>query len=1309
MSGAAEAPVMDWSQKNLTEAFKLGKQKMNIYFQINGKKGEEQIPYILKASNDEGLRRYNTFQFTEQEKKDPKLLWSRFEDQLRITKPNFRAARLDLHYYYQKKEETLDEFVTRCKTKSAECDFSKEEEIERIIEQILASTPIPEFQKFLLDKPKGYPLTDVLAEGRKHETAFLNIKMIKESRGAAGGASTNTEISFIKKKNVCLRCGKDHARTRNACPAINSKCYTCGKIGHWEQCCLANKKKPQRGHSLSRNRDQRGRSLSRNRDQRRPNKDRSQSRGRFDKPKKEKDYRKKPIHTLKYYDDSDSDSSTYDNIDYSMITVDSMQKEDMTERKEAFVFLRLKSSSEKKQRYRLKAKVDSGAAGNTLPVRIFKKMFPDQVDEQDKPIGLDPVQNATLWSYSDNKIQCYGTLNLQIRSDDKKEDFQTAKFYVVDVQGPACIGLVLSQKLGLITLHCSVTQDEPQKSHERNTSTKPVLNNTKELIAEYPEQFDKVGNFPDKAHISVKEGSQPYIDPPRKWKIHMRESIEEELQRMEKMGVIRKVTQHTDWWSSFVASTKSDGSLRICLDPKKLNEALKRCPHKIPTLDEISYKLNSAKYFSKLDAKTGYWSVNLDEESQLLTTFRTPNGRYCFCKLPFGLSVSQDIFQARMDNILEQCPGTIGIADDVIVYGATEDEHNKNLHNLMNVANKSGLMFNSKKCVVKQPEISFFGMIYGKDGVKPDPKKVHDLKKMPTPESKKQLEEFLGLINYLSLFIKNLASESSALRDLTKQDVPFEWQEDHEYIYQKLKNMICEDAKLKFYDPKAPLQLQVDASMRGLGACLLQPDKDDNGHYGSEYRPVAYASKSLSPTQSRYANIEREMLAVTFGIKRFEVYLYGRQFEVVTDHKPLIMICQKPLHAAPSRLQKMLVDIQGYNFKITHHPGKTIGLVDSLSRLLNPEDKKDIKLDVRVVMLNFSENKIKDIQQCTREDSVLCELIETIIVGWPENIKQVPTDIRQYWSYRDELAVENGVILKGERVFIPEPLRKKTLNILHTGHLGIEKTRLRARRDVYWPNIHKDIERMCKECQTCQEYMPSQSHEKLQPTEVPTDKWQILGTDLFSIGQDNYLIVADYFTKYPYVEKLPNPAPSEVVVNATRHLFGQFGILRKVISDNGPHYASKAYSDFARDWNFCHETSSPRYPQGNGFIERQIQTVKRVIKKAQQSNQDVELALLGLRNTPFSNKLSSPGELLFGRKLNDKLFTYSKIKDLDNIKSELQKRQDSQKQYHDKHARELPPLYTGQHVRVQNQDTGKWEKATIQEKVNPQSILKQAK
>ena len=153
---------------------------------------------------------------------------------------------------------------------------------------------------------------------------------------------------------------------------------------------------------------------------------------------------------------------------------------------------------------------------------------------------------------------------------------------------------------------------------------------------------------------------------------------------------------------------------------------------------------------------------------------------------------------------------------------------------------------------------------------------------------------------------------------------------------------------------------------------------------------------------------------------------------------------------------------------------------------------------------------------------------------------------------------------------------------------------------------------MCKECQTCQEYMPSQSHEQLKPTEVPTDKWQILGTDLFSIGQDNYLIVADYFTKYPYVEKLPNPASSEVVVNATRHLFGQFGIPRKMISDNGPHCSSKVYSDFARDWNFCHETSSPRYPQGNGFIERQIQTVKRVIKKAQQSNQDVELAFVSL-------------------------------------------------------------------------------------------------
>ena len=198
-------------------------------FSNNKKKGKEQIPYILQGSSDEGLRRYNTFKFNEGEKDNPKILWSKYEEQLKITKPNYRAARLDLHYMYQDKNETLDEFVTRCKTKTADCEFSAKEESERIIEQILASTPIIEFKKFILDKPKGFHLDDVLAEGRKHETAKFNMRHIKENINLTNEHS-NTQINAIKKYNnkkpshdskesKCKCCGLDHNRNKADCPA----------------------------------------------------------------------------------------------------------------------------------------------------------------------------------------------------------------------------------------------------------------------------------------------------------------------------------------------------------------------------------------------------------------------------------------------------------------------------------------------------------------------------------------------------------------------------------------------------------------------------------------------------------------------------------------------------------------------------------------------------------------------------------------------------------------------------------------------------------------------------------------------------------------------------------------------------------------------------------------------------------------------------------------------------------------------------------------------------------------------------------
>ena len=810
----------------------------------------------------------------------------------------------------------------------------------------------------------------------------------------------------------------------------------------------------------------------------------------------------------------------------------------------------------------------------------------------------------------------------------------------------------------------------------------------------YPNQFDHIGDFHGDAKLHLKENVEPYIDAPRKWPIHLKDKIKTELENMEQQSIIRRVEEHTDWCSSLAFSTKSDGSIRICLDPSKLNKALKRCKHKIPTVEELNHRLDKAKYFSKLDAKAGYWSIHLDPASQLLTTFRTPFGRYCFLRLPFGLSVSQDIFQQRMDSILEKCGGVIGIADDVAVFGQTEQEHDKHLHQLMEIAEKQGLVFNSKKCFIKQKQISFYGMLYSGEGIHPDPKKVSDIHNMPTPTCKRELQEFLGLIQYLSAFIQNLSEKAAPLRELLKTDIRFLWESDHQHCYDELKKLVSADATLQYYDVNSPTILQTDASLKGLGAALMQPDKS-----GRE-RPIAYASKLLSDAETRYANIERELLAVCFGIKRFRTFTYGRHFTVITDHKPLVMILNKNLTSAPARLQRMILDLQGYDFTIEYRPGKEIPLPDLLSRLPNPENKKHIDSDVRVDMLQFSKNKLSKIQEATRDDVILSQLTKVILEGWPETMKELPNQIRDYWSYRDELSVENGIILKGERVLIPDSLRAGILEQLHTGHLGIEKTRLHSKISVYWPKINSDIEQMCKVCSTCQQYKNSQPHETLLQHEIPTGPWETVGTDLFSIENHNYLIIVDYYSKYPVVKRLPEPSPSSVVIAITKQVFAEHGIPTKVVSDNGPHFASTQYRDFAKTWDFKHVTSSPHYPRSNGFVERQIQTIKHVIKKTKQAGEDIEMGLLSLRATPVDNKLPSPAELLFQRRVRANLPCHiqNKNSNRDQVYEQLQQRQNNQKFYHDRSAKDLPLLRQGAQVTIQDPATGKWNPGIVKDR-----------
>lgn len=225
-------------------------------------------------------------------------------------------------------------------------------------------------------------------------------------------------------------------------------------------------------------------------------------------------------------------------------------------------------------------------------------------------------------------------------------------------------------------------------------------------------------------------------------------------------------------------------------------------------MEELAHKLSGAQQFSKLDAKNGYWSIPLDAESQLLMTFNSPFGRYCFQRMPFGLVTSQDVFMQRMDMILEKCPGTIGLIDDVIIFGKTKEEHDSNLHRLMEVAQTEGLCFNGDKCEIDQKQISFLGAIYDKNGIKPDPSKVEAIKQLPSPTNVKELQKVLGIITYLSPFIPCLSDLTAPMRDLLKKEAEYQWTASHQKAMQKIKDEICKEMSLAYFNPMKEISLR---------------------------------------------------------------------------------------------------------------------------------------------------------------------------------------------------------------------------------------------------------------------------------------------------------------------------------------------------------------------------------------------------------------------------------------------------------------------------------------------------------------------
>lgn len=839
------------------------------------------------------------------------------------------------------------------------------------------------------------------------------------------------------------------------------------------------------------------------------------------------------------------------------------------------------------------------------------------------------------------------------------------------------------------------------------------------VLKEYPQNFSGMGHLGPPVKFKLKEDMLPVQMPIHRVPVAKREKEKAALQKYVEAGIIAKVEEPTPWCSNELIR-ETPKKFRICIDPSQtINKAILRPVYQMPTLNEQLHKLYNAKCLSLVDVKDGFLHCPLDEESSMMTTMHTSYGRYRWLRLPFGITSAPEEFQMRLATALEGLEGIITVADDILVFGEgntyeeAEKDHDRRFIALMECCTEKGIKLNIDKLQFKLKEVMFMGNIITDQGMKPDPGKLSAVTQMPPPSNKAGLMRFIGMANYLSPYCKNLSAVIQPLRMLTHEDAAYIWSQIQQEAFDKAKQLIASAPVLMYYDLRKPVTLQVDASDGGLGGALLQPNED------GKLQPVAFTSCSLSPTEQRYSQIEKECLAICNCFHKFDHWLYGKaDIEVHTDHQPLETILQKPLNKAPARLQKMMMRLQRYRFQVKYKKGSSMHLADTLSRAalstkvgakVSGFEVFRIEMEAEYTGMNYRLMPDTEIQlrQEIQKDAILSKLCTTIIQGWPDDKQELDETLSPFWTYRDELSAQNGIIYKGAQVMVPPSMYTDMLKKIHANHFGAESNTRMAREVLFWPGMAKAIQDMCHACSKCAQYGSTAPKEPMKSLPIPTLPWQLISQDLFNFEGESFLVTVCHFSDWIEVDKLENTL-SATIVNKTKSHFARFGIPEICHTDNGPQFISKEYVDFATNYGFKHTTSSPYHSQGNGRAEAAVKVAKGMLHKATH----FELAMLNYRNTPPQGHTYTPAQRLLCHRTRTTLPTSNHLLapqaiNIDIVVQEIKKKRGVSKFQYDKAAgaaHDLLDIGTHVYAKPPPQHHGKsWIYGKIIHNTNPRS------
>ncbi|KAJ9544987.1 hypothetical protein OSB04_024694 [Centaurea solstitialis] len=764
-----------------------------------------------------------------------------------------------------------------------------------------------------------------------------------------------------------------------------------------------------------------------------------------------------------------------------------------------------------------------------------------------------------------------------------------------------------------------------------------------EVVRDYPEVFpeDLVSLPPDREiefRIDLVPGATPIAKAPYRLAPSELKEMLAQLQELLDKGFILPST--SPWGAPVLFVKKKDGTMRMCIDYRELNKLTVKNKYPLPRIDDLFEQLQGAKFFSKIDLRSGYHQLKVREEDIPKTAFRTRYGHYEFLVMSFGLTNAPAAFMDLMNRVCKPYLDNFVIVfiDDILIYSKTAEEHGEHLRKVLQMLKRERLYAKFSKCEFWLKEVQFLGHVVTQEGIKVDPTKIEAIKDWESPKSPSEVRSFLGLAGYYRRFIEHFSAIATPLTELTRKDVKFEWTSTCEYAFNNLKGKLTSAPILTLPNRTDGFVVYCDASKLGLG-CVLMQDR----------RVIAYASRKLKDHELNYPTHDMELAAVVFALKIWRHYLYGVKCQIYTDHKSLqYLLSQKELNMRQRRWIELLSD---YDCEILYHPGKGNVVADALSR----------KGAYRINIVPDLKAEIKEWQEKASTE---------------ENLKS-----ERMVGFLDSLVSDTeGLKCFGNRIWVPKlgDLRKKILTEAHKSkyavHPGTNKMYHDLRQSYWWPGMKKDIAYFVERCVTCLQVKieHQRPYGKLQQLPIPEWTWEHITMDFVTKlprtpkGYDTIWVIVDRLSKSAHFLPMKETYSMERLARLyIAEIVRLHGTPASIVSDRDARFTSTFWQSFQREMGTRVNLSTAYHPQTDGQSERTIQTLEDMLRACVLDfggswEDHLPLIEFAYNNSYHSSIEAAPYEILYGRKYK-----------INQVRDRLKTARDRQKSYADKRRKDI--------------------------------------